>query len=294
MIVLATGLSDGMLLFLVASGLTLILGVMRVVNFAHGGFFVVGAYVSYEFLRGQSRPIWLFVLLILAAALVTAAVGVASERVLFRRLYQLPVETSLLGTYALLLILSGAVQLVWGQNPRSQSEPAALVTSFRLAGATIPRYDILVVAVGLVTVIGLHLLIRRTDWGRQLTAVAEDRFMAGLLGVNVNRVFALTFGLGIALAGLGGGLAGPTLSLVPDVALTFIIQAFAVVIIGGFGSVAGSFVAALILGLVHSFLVTQAPWLADFSLYLVMALVLVVRPRGLLGSRVAGAAGGAL
>lgn len=290
MIVLATGLSDGMLLFLVASGLTLILGVMRVVNFAHGGFFVLGAYLSYEFLRGQSRPVWVFVLLVIAAALVTAVAGVASERLLFRRLYGLPVETSLLGTYALLLILSGAVQLVWGQNPRSQSEPAALVTSFRLAGATIPRYDILVIVLGLLTAVGLQLLIKRTEWGSQLTAVAEDRFMAGLLGVNVNRVFALTFGLGIALAGLGGGLAGPTLSLVPDVALTFIIQAFAVVIIGGFGSIAGSFVAALALGLVHSFLVIQAPWLADFSLYLVMALVLVARPRGLLGSSVASGA----
>lgn len=290
MIVLATGLSDGMLLFLVASGLTLILGVMRVVNFAHGGFFVLGAYLSYEFLRGQSRPVWVFVLLVIVAALVTAVAGVASERLLFRRLYGLPVETSLLGTYALLLILSGAVQLVWGQNPRSQSEPAALVTSFRLAGATIPRYDILVIVLGLLTAVGLQLLIKRTEWGSQLTAVAEDRFMAGLLGVNVNRVFALTFGLGIALAGLGGGLAGPTLSLVPDVALTFIIQAFAVVIIGGFGSIAGSFVAALALGLVHSFLVIQAPWLADFSLYLVMALVLVARPRGLLGSSVASGA----
>lgn len=290
MIVLVTGLSDGMLLFLVASGLTLILGVMRVVNFAHGGFFVLGAYLSYEFLRGQSRPVWVFVLLVIVAALVTAVAGVASERLLFRRLYGLPVETSLLGTYALLLILSGAVQLVWGQNPRSQSEPAALVTSFRLAGATIPRYDILVIVLGLLTAVGLQLLIKRTEWGSQLTAVAEDRFMAGLLGVNVNRVFALTFGLGIALAGLGGGLAGPTLSLVPDVALTFIIQAFAVVIIGGFGSIAGSFVAALALGLVHSFLVIQAPWLADFSLYLVMALVLVARPRGLLGSSVASGA----
>jgi Branched-chain amino acid ABC-type transport system, permease components len=286
LIVLATGLSDGMLLFLVASGLTLILGVMRIVNFAHGGFFVVGAYMSYEFLRGAARPAWLFVLLIIAAALVTAVVGVASERVLFRRLYGLPVETSLLGTYALLLILSGAVQLVWGQNPHTQPAPDVLVASFELAGATIPRYDLLVIAFGLLTVVGLQLLIRRTEWGRQLTAVAEDRFMAGLLGINVNRVFALTFGLGIALAGLGGGLAGPTMSLVPDVALTFIIQAFAVVIIGGFGSIAGSFVAALVLGLVHSFLVVEAPWLADFSLYLVMVLVLIVRPRGLLGSSV--------
>jgi len=114
--------------------------------------------------------------------------------------------------------------------------------------------------------------------------------MAGLLGVNVNRVFAVTFTVGIFLAGLGGGLAGPTLSMVPDIALTFILQAFAVVIVGGFGSIMGSLIAALALGLLHAYLVTYAPSLADFSLYLLMALVLVVRPRGLLGSAAIGEA----
>jgi branched-chain amino acid transport system permease protein len=284
MIVLATGLTDGMLVFLVASGLTLILGVMGMVNFAHGGFFMIGAYLGYEFMRGRAVPAWLFVLLIIAASAATAVVGLAAERVLFRRLYGLPEVTSLLGTYALLLILEGAAQLIWGQDPRTQPEPNALVRVFTLAGAQVPRYDILVVAAGVITVAGLQLLIKRTEFGRQLTAVAEDRFMAGLLGINVNRVFAATFGLGIFLAGLGGTLAGPTLSMVPDIAVTFILQAFAVVIVGGFGSIVGSLIAALALGLLHSYLATYAPSLADFSLYLLMAAVLVVRPQGLLGS----------
>ncbi len=285
MIVLATGLTDGMLIFLVASGLTLILGVMRVVNFSHGGFFMLGAYLGYEFMRGQAVPTWLFVLLIIAASAVTALVGLVAERLLFRRLYQLPEITSLLGTYALLLILEGAAQLIWGQDPHTQPEPTGLVRAFTLAGAQIPSYDILVVVVGVVTVVGLQVLIKRTEFGRQLTATAEDRFMAGLLGINVNRVFAATFALGIFLAGLGGTLAGPTLSMVPDIAVTFILQAFAVVIVGGFGSIVGSLIAALALGLLHSYLATDVPALADFSLYLLMAAVLVVRPQGLLGSR---------
>lgn len=285
MIVLASGLTDGMLVFLVASGLTLVLGVMRVVNFSHGGFFMIGAYLGYEFLRGRSAPGWLFVLLIIGASAATAVVGLAAERVLFRRLYQLPEVTSLLGTYALLLILEGGAQLIWGQSPRTQPEPNGLVRVFTLGGAQIPRYDILVVVAGVVTAVGLQLLIKQTEFGRRLTAVAEDRFMASLLGINVNRIFAATFALGIFLAGLGGTLAGPTLSMVPDIAITYILQAFAVVIVGGFGSIGGSLIAALALGLLHSFLATDAPSLADFSLYLLMAVVLVIRPQGLLGSR---------
>ncbi|HUY50289.1 MAG TPA: branched-chain amino acid ABC transporter permease [Streptosporangiaceae bacterium] len=285
MIVIATGLTDGMLLFLVASGLTLILGVLGVVNFSHGGFFMIGAYLGYEFLRGRAESTWLFLLLIIAASAATAVVGLAAERVLFRRLYRLPEVTSLLGTYALLLILEGAAQLIWGQNPVTQPEPNGLVRVFTLASAQIPRYDLLVVGAGVITVAGLQLLIKRTEFGRQLTAVAEDRFMAGLLGVNVNRVFAATFALGIFLAGLGGTLAGPTLSMVPDIAVTFILQSFAIVIVGGFGSILGSLIAALALGLLHAYLATYVPSLADFSLYLLMAAVLVVRPQGLLGSR---------
>lgn len=290
MSIVATGLTDGMLIFLVASGLTLILGVMGVVNFAHGGFFVIGAYLAYELLDGTVHSTWVFSLMVVLAAALTAVVGLISERVLFRRLYRLPEISSLLGTYALLLILQGGVQLIWGQDPRTQPQPAELTEALTIGSAQVPRYSVLVVVAGLLTVVGLQLLIKRSAFGRQLTAVAEDRYMAGMLGINVNRVFAVTFAVGIFLAGLGGGLAGPTLSMVPDIALTFILQAFAVVIIGGFGSIMGSLIAALALGLLHAYLVTYAPSLADFSLYLLMALVLVVRPRGLLGSAAMGEA----
>ncbi|TAM82363.1 MAG: branched-chain amino acid ABC transporter permease, partial [Jatrophihabitans sp.] len=244
MIILATGLTDGMLIFMVASGLTLILGVMRVVNFAHGGFFLIGAYMAYQLMGGRVHAAWAFVLLLLAASAVTAAVGYVSELVVFRRLYRMPEINSLLGTYALLLILEGGVQLIWGQDPLTQPQPASLVKPVRLGSALIPRYSILVLAAGVLTVVVLQIVLHGTRFGHQISAVAEDRQMAQLLGVNVNRVFAATFALGIFFAGMGGGLAGPTLSMVPDIAVTFVLEAFAVVIIGGFGSVLGSLVAA--------------------------------------------------
>ena len=283
MIVVATGLADGMLVFVVACGLTLILGVMGIVNFAHGGFFMLGAYLAYALMHGQTHSVPVFVLLALAGAVITGAAGYLCERLVFRRMYDLPEVTSLLGTYALLLILEGIAQIIWGLDPHTQPEPASLNHTFGLFGAQVPRYDVLIVIVGLLVVVGLETLLRRSDYGRQLTAVAEDRYMAGLLGINVVRVFALTFALGIALAGLGGAIAAPTVGLTPDVALTYILDAFAVVIIGGFGSITGSLVAALALGLLQSWLATDVPSLANFSLYLLMAVILVVRPQGLLG-----------
>ena len=156
MIVIATGLTDGMLLFLVASGLTLILGVMGVVNFSHGGFFMIGAYLGYEFLRGRAVSTWLFVLLILAASAATAVIGLVAERVLFRRLYRLPEVTSLLGTNALLLIMEGAAEIMWGKNPVTKDKPSGVVRVLTLASAQIPRYDLLVVGTGVITVAGLQ------------------------------------------------------------------------------------------------------------------------------------------
>lgn len=283
MIVVATGLADGMLIFVVACGLTLVLGVMGIVNFAHGGFFMLGAYLAYALMRGHTHSVVVFVLLALAAAVITGGAGLVCERLVFRRMYDLPEVTSLLGTYALLLIIEGIAQIAWGLDPHTQPQPASLNHTFGLFGAQIPRYDVLIVVVGLVVVAGLEALLRRSDYGRQLTAVAEDRYMAGLLGINVVRVFALTFALGIALAGLGGAIAAPTVGLTPDIALTYILDAFAVVIIGGFGSISGSLIAALALGLLQSWLSTDVPSLADFSLYLLMAAILVLRPQGLLG-----------
>lgn len=284
LIALITGFVDGMLLFLVASGLTLILGVMRIVNFAHGGFFMLGAYGTYTILSNNTVSTPIFVLAVIASAIAVGLLGILAERYVFRLLYGLPQEVSLLGTYALLLVLTGAAQLTWGVTPVSVSRPSGLDGSVSLGGTPIASYGVLVIAIGIIAGLGLHFIVQKTKFGHQLTAVAEDRLMAALLGIKVNRVFAATFSLGVGLAALGGGLAAPTFSLVPEIAMTFILQAFAIVIIGGFGSILGSLVAALALGILNSTLTIYMPSLAAFSLYILMILVLVVRPQGLFGS----------
>jgi branched-subunit amino acid ABC-type transport system permease component len=283
-VALLTGLVDGMLLFLVASGLTLILGVMRIVNFAHGGFFMLGAYGTYAILGSREVPAPVFLLAVLASAVGVAALGILAERYAFRMLYDLPQEISLLGTYALLLIIVGAAQMVWGVTPVTLSRPTGLEGSVTVAGVPVTTYGLLVIAIGLLCAAGLEYLVRRTSFGHRLSAVAEDRMMAGLLGIRVTRIFAATFALGVGLAAIGGGLAAPTLSMVPDIAMTFILQAFAIVIIGGFGSVLGSLVAAVALGVLNSTLTLYAPSLSAFSLYILMAVVLILRPQGLFGS----------
>ncbi|HEV1996972.1 MAG TPA: branched-chain amino acid ABC transporter permease [Candidatus Dormibacteraeota bacterium] len=281
--ILASGVADGVLLFLIASGLTLIFGVLRILNFAHGGFFMLGAYLVYQVLGGRATDGATFLVIAAGAGLAVAAVGIASEATVFRRLYTLRPVNSLLGTFALLLVLEGLGQLGWGLSPRSQAVPSSFSALMRFGGGQVPAYDLVLFAVGAMVAVGLQLLVNHTPYGRRVRAVAEDRYTASLLGININAVFVPMFALGIFLAGLGGALAAPTLGLTPDIAIIFIIEAFAVVIIGGLGSIPGSLVAALGLGLLNSELVHYAPALADFSVYIALVAVLLVRPQGLLG-----------
>jgi branched-chain amino acid transport system permease protein len=281
--IIASGLADGVLLFLIASGLTLIFGVLRILNFAHGSFFVLGAYTVWQVLGGRAVDGPLFLAAAVASGLAVAVVGVVAERVLFRRLYGLPPVSSLLGTFALLLILQGVAQLAWGLSPRSVPVPTTFGALIHVGGGDIPTYSLVLFAIGVVVAAGLRYLVSATPFGRTVRAVAADRYATALMGINANAVFIPMFALGIFLAGLGGALAAPTLGLTPDLAVVFIIQAFAVVIIGGLGSVPGSLIAALALGVLKSELVRYAPGLADFSVYLALIAVLVVRPQGLFG-----------
>jgi branched-subunit amino acid ABC-type transport system permease component len=280
-----SGLSDGVLLFLVASGLTLIFGVMGILNFAHGGMFMLGAYFGYVVASALNTPsVWSFVLVIALATVAIGGVSLVVERVVFRRLYQLSELHALLGTYALLLILEGAAQLIWGLRPLSEALPVQLSGFFALRDTDVPVYSLLLLVLGAIVLAFLQWLVYGTHFGQDLRAVAEDALMARLLGVDTKTVFQVTVIIGTMMAGLGGALAAPTLALTPDVAGSFIIQAFAVVIIGGMGSIYGSLVAALLVGVFNSMLVAYAPGLAGYSLYIVLAAVLLLRPRGLLGS----------
>ncbi|GIW09553.1 MAG: hypothetical protein KatS3mg061_0610 [Dehalococcoidia bacterium] len=279
------GLAQGMLLFLVAGGLSLVFGVMGILNFAHGAYFMLGAYLAYTLAGGQQLPAWQLLLLVLVVGVLTALIGVVTEVVVFRRMYGLEELNTLLATYALLLVGSGLARQIWGVRPVSLPQAAAFSTTFSLAGVQVPLYDLVLLASGLLVASGLWVLLYRTDFGRTVRAVAYDRWMAAALGIDVNTVFTVMFGIGIFLAGVGGGLYAPLVAISPDLAFTYIIQAFAVVIIGGIGNLPGTFGASLLVGLLTSFLVVYAPELSAFSLYLVMVAVLLFRPGGLFGAR---------
>jgi branched-chain amino acid transport system permease protein len=282
---LADGVGQGAVLFLVAAGLTLIYGVMRILNFSHGGFFMLGAYLAFTIGHGRVPSALVLLPVLVGAGVVTAAVGAVAETVLFRRLYSVPELYSLLGTYALLLTLQGAGQLIWGVHPVSLGQAPELERAVEMGGAGLPLYDLTLIAVGLVVLAGLHLLANRTAFGRMVKATAADRDMAAILGIDVKRVFLAMFCVGIFLAGFAGALIAPVVSITSDISLVYLVESFAIVIVGGLGSVGGSFVAALLLGVLNSFLVALRPELAQFSLYAAMALILLVRPQGLLGRR---------
>jgi len=281
---LISGVAYGVPLFLVASGLTLIYGVIGVLNFAHGSFFVIGALLAATIVGSALPSIPTFIIAVLAGAAAVAALGLVTESTVVRRLYRRDHITMLLATFAILLIVEGAAEVIWGNSPRSISKPAVLSGSARILGATIPVYDIMLVVVGALVAVGLFLLINKSSFGRSVRAVAQDPVMGEAVGLNTKRVMLLVFGLGSALAGLAGALIAPNVSVSPSLGHAFILQSFAIVIIGGLGSVTGSLVAALLVGVAEAFAVAYAPFLTGFTFYILVAVVLLVRPRGLLGS----------
>lgn len=281
---LISGISDGVFLFLIASGLTLIFGVMGLINMAHGAYYMFGAYLLYVILAGRAVNVGWFLLAIAAASVATAGIGIASERLLIRRLYRQPPINSMLGTYALLLILQGLAQWRWGTTPAVQPQTPVLNAPLTVGGIQIPRYSILVAVIGVLTLVAIQFLLTRTRLGAQIRAVSEDRWMAGLLGIPVARVSLVVIVLGTLLAGLGGALAAPTQGIIPDLAVSPLISAFAVVIVGGLASIYGAALAALLLAILNSYIIAYLPSLANYTIYVAMLLILLFRPQGLLGS----------
>lgn len=284
LLLITSGLAQGMILFIAASGLTLVFGVMGVLNFAHGGFLALGAYIMYSLTNGgESIPAWQFLLLTITSAGIVGLIGMAFEVVVFRRIYRLPHLEALLATYAVLLVVTGGITQVWGVAALGQAMPTELRTALRMEGTIVPLYDIALVVIGGLVAIGLWFLLERTSFGRTVRAISADRQMSASLGINVTVVFTLMLGLGVALAGLGGALVSPLVQIDVDLGAFFVIQSFAVVIVGGLGSVAGALIAALALGLLNSLLVAIDPSLAGFSLYIGMTAILLIRPQGILG-----------
>jgi branched-chain amino acid transport system permease protein len=270
--------------FLVASGLTLVFGILHVLNFSHGGFFMIGGYVAYTVLSmfGADIPLWAYLVAAIVASVAMGGTGVAVDTLVFRRLKSVDGVYVLIATYALLLVCDGAVKLIWGLNYLSVSPPKELLDVIFLGGAILPTFSIFVILSGVVVFLVLDFVLNRTSAGRILQVIAIDPWMAGVVGINVSSVYRWTVITGFALAGLAGGLLVANQSLSPDLAGIFILQAFGVVIVGGMGSVRGAFVASIFLGLVEALSATYLPNYPGVLFFATIALVLIVRPEGLL------------
>lgn len=283
------GVAYAALVFMVAVGLTLIFGVLRVLNVAHGSLYAIGAYVTVSvggamFAAGLS-PVLAFPLMLVAAALVGVVLGAPIEKVLLSRIYHRPEVLQLLVTFAVFMILEDVQRLIWGNQPYFESAAVQMLGNVEVFGVFYTRYQLIFLPlVALATLIGLRLFLRRTLTGKLITAVTEDREAAQSIGIDAERVYLLTFVAGAALAGLGGALASPTTSVLPGIGADMIVLSFAVVATAGLGQIEGAAVAALLIGLGRSFAVYLYPELQVLVPYLIMLLVLLVRPEGLFGT----------
>jgi branched-chain amino acid transport system permease protein len=272
-------------LFIIAVGLTLIYGVMKILNVAHGSLYALGAYAAvslggYWLAQGHA-PMGSYAMLVLAAVVIGLIAGPLIERGLLRWVYGKDEVVLVLVTYALFLILEDLTKLGFGVDPLSIAEPYGLLGSIEVGDLIYPTYSLVVVLVSVLVGVALWLVLDRTRQGKILQAVIHDREMAAAMGINVGRVYLVTFTLGAALAALGGALTAPTISVQPGIAAEVIVLAFAVVVIGGLGSLGGAALGALIVGMVRAWAVHKWPEVELFSVYAVMALVLILRPKGL-------------
>jgi branched-chain amino acid transport system permease protein len=277
---LFNGVVYGALLIIMCSGLALIYGLRRVINFAHGSLYMLGAYIGYSIAIKTN-----FWVALVAAPLIMAAFGVALDRWGFRLLQDRDPLSVVLVTFGLLLIIEDGVQTFWGKANLSLPAPAALSSSIDLFGHAVPAYRVAVVAVGMAVAVGLTLWLRYAKAGLFVRAASTDPTTTAMQGVNTDALSAFVVGLGTALAGLAGVVAAPFLSLSPAMSSDVIIDSFVVVVIGGLGSLAGAFIAAMVLGLVQAI---GAVWLPHTSVllpFLLMVVILLWKPNGFAGSR---------
>lgn len=293
---LLNGLQLGVTLFLLSAGLTLIFGIMQVINLAHGSFYMIGAYVAATVTAYTGS----FLLGLAVALPVTALIGMLVEMSILRRLYQKEHVDQVLATFGLIMFFNELTRIIWGRQPLFMDVPAWLSGSIELIpGIPYPSYRLAVIGVGLLVALFLYLLFAYTRVGMQIRAGASNREMAAALGINITRLYTLVFGLGALLAGLAGVMAGPILAVEAGMGESILILTFVVIVIGGIGSVRGAFVGALLVGMVDTLGRAFLPLLfrqlfssatadgaaasiASMLIYLLMAAILIWRPRGLL------------
>jgi branched-chain amino acid transport system permease protein len=275
-----SGLIIGLLLFMVAAGVSLIFGVLKVVNFAHGAFYMLGAYFAYTAYQLSGS----YLIAVLAGGIGVAIFGLLFERLLISRVYGSPVLMQILVCYGVILILDDVVKLVWGADFLSFGMPETFrQLPFVFGGGVVPVFYLFLIVVTLVIAALLGLLITKTRYGKIVRAAAVNPAMVSALGINTGVVYASVFMLGGLLAGLAGGLAAPVRSLVSGMGTSIVIESFIVTVIGGMGSVAGALVGSILVGLVRSFGTIGFPLFTEGLMFLLMAVVLVVKPSGLFG-----------
>ena len=286
-IIIFDALSYGATLFLLSIGLTVVFGVLRVLNISHGGIYALGAYMGTWLallVLGEKFSPWMtYPALILGALFIGLTVGPVIERVFLRRIYGADMHIQLLLTFSILLILDDAMKLIWGMEPIFVSEPYSLLGSFSVVGIIYPWYDFALVGVSIIFGGLLIWVVRATSYGKIVTSVINDRECSTAVGINVNVIYTVAFTVGSLAAALGGCLIAPKIAVVPQFALEVVVLAFAVIAIGGMGSLEGAALGAMIVSFARALAIHLAPEFDLVAIYVIMILVLAFRPQGLFG-----------
>ena len=278
-----SGLNQGMLMVIIASGLSLVFGTMNILNFAHGTFYMLGAYLCFAAVALLPRVGGNFWIGLLLGPIFVALLGGGIEKYVLRRIYSRHLLDQLLLTYAIVLIFDDIVKMIWGIDFHSVRMPAALSGNVKLLNRSLPYYDLFVILMGPLILVGLYFLLQKTRIGRIIRATATDAEMMMALGGNVRFLFNRVFMLGVWLGGVGGALISPQSAISPGMAVSIIVESFIVVVIGGLGSFWGTLLGAFLFGQFNAFGILFLPRMAIIFPFVLMALVLVIRPWGLLG-----------
>lgn len=283
--VLINGFASGMAFFLVAAGLTWVFGILKILNMAHGAFFMIGAYVAFSIMGSNPESMWSFLGAGAAAAVVVGFLGYLTDKIVLTRLRTVDYHYVLIATFGLMLFCEGVAKVIWGIDYYSVIQPPEVDQPFKFGTSYVSGYTLFVIAVGLVVFVVIDTIMHRMWVGKIMRAVANDPWMAGTLGVNVPAILTISVIASFALAGLAGGLLLPNQTLSITVGSSFLLYSFLAVVIGGLGNIRGTFIACIILGIVES---ANATFMANFggiAVYVVLAIFLVVRPNGLFPSQ---------
>jgi branched-subunit amino acid ABC-type transport system permease component len=273
------GVVLGLAIFLVSAGLTLAFGIMKIFNFAHGAFFMIGAYVAYAII-GQEASLPLFLIAALIAATVVGGIGILADLAVFRRLSAVPAEYSLMAAFGIMLLATGGTRIAFGQSVHAIYPPAALDGTFDL-GFPISAYGLFIIACGIAVFLLLEIGLNRLWFGKLILAVARDPWMADVSGLRVQRLKLISVAISFALAGLAGGLLVANQSLSLDLGNSYLLLAFCAVIVGGLGSIRGAFVASIVFGLAESLNSVLLPTMPGIGSYALLVILVLISPRGI-------------